>query len=245
MILSAKNLTKKYNGFVALNQVEIGVEAGQTKAVIGPNGAGKTTLFNVLSGILPPTSGEVNLMGDDITDEPLHRIVQRGLAKTFQTTNIFEEITAYENVRIAAQAKTTTYDMFSQAEDLIDVRERAEEILDLIGLTEQSQTLVENFSHGDQRKLEIGIALATDPDLLLLDEPTAGMSPEETDEALNLLQTLASDKEVTILLTEHDIDLVLDLADEIAVLHQGEIIAEEDPATITNNEEVQRVYLGG
>jgi branched-chain amino acid transport system ATP-binding protein len=245
MILSTEAVTKKFGSLTALNSISWGVETGSTKAIIGPNGAGKSTFFNVLSGVLSPTEGSVIYQGEDISGLSPAQIARRGIVKTYQITNVFEEASVFENIRIAAQVNHTTYDMLSRAADKEQINAEAERVLEQVQMTQLRETPAETLSHGDQRKLEVGIALATDPDLILFDEPTAGMSPEETEATTELIQRLASEESLTVVITEHDIDMILSIADDITVLHQGQIIKEGSPEEITGSERVQEVYLGG
>lgn len=244
MILETNDLTKEYGSLLAVDHVSWGVEAGEASAIIGPNGAGKSTFFNLITGINWPTSGEIYLNGTEITDlEPYER-VRSGLAKTFQITNIFEDATVEENIAFAVQANESVFDVHSKAANSSEVNQRVEDILSIFDLEELKGDVAGSLSHGDQRKVEIGLAVATDPDLLLLDEPTAGMSTEETYQMIDLLETLMDESSITMIVTEHDIEFVLDIADYITVLHQGEILAEGSVDDITENKQVQEVYLG-
>jgi branched-chain amino acid transport system ATP-binding protein len=243
-ILRTRDLTKRFGSLTAVDEVTWSVEPGETKAIIGPNGAGKSTFFNMLSGVFPPTSGEIEFSGESITEKQEHEIARLGLVKTYQKTNIFGESTVFENIRIAAQMKETTYNMWSKSSDMTAVNDRAEAVLDRVGLSEERDRVAEELPHGLQRKIEVGIALATDPDVILFDEPIAGMSEDGRREILTVLEELSEDPSLTIVLTEHDFDLVMNFAEEITVLHQGSILTEGTPEEITGDEEVQRVYLG-
>jgi branched-chain amino acid transport system ATP-binding protein len=245
VVLETRDLTKQFGSLTAVDDVSWGVEAGKTKAIIGPNGAGKSTFFNVVSGVFPPTSGEMVFNGESITNKPEHEIASLGLVKTYQKSNIFEESTVFDNIRIAAQTNETTYNMWSKASDLTAVNERTEEVLERLGLSAERDRIADELPHGLQRKIEIGIALATEPDVILFDEPIAGMSEDGRQEMLSVLENLSSDPSLTIVITEHDFDLVMNLAEEITVLHQGSILTEGTPDEIAANDEVQRVYLGG
>jgi branched-chain amino acid transport system ATP-binding protein len=245
MKLRSEGVTKKFGNAIALDDIDWELEQGQTKAIIGPNGAGKSTFFNVLSGTYTPTSGEVYFDDEAITGDSVDRLARRGIVKTFQTTDLFWESSVYENLRIAAQAQTTIYDMYSNYEDLTEVNRRADELVDRLAMGDLREQTVEELSHGDQRKLEIGVALATEPDVLLLDEPTAGMEQGEIENALEFFDELSEDPSLSIAITEHDMDLILKVAEEITVLHQGRILAEGSPEDVIENEEVQRVYLEG
>lgn len=246
MLLLTENLRKSYGDLVAVDDVTWGVERGETKAVIGPNGAGKTTFFNLLSGVLDPTSGSIRFGGNDITDLSLHEVVQQGVVKTYQITNIFEELTVFQNVQVAVQRTADvreTYAIHTSSSSLSAVNRRADELLERLRMADVADVEAANLSHGDQRKLEIGIGLATDPAVLLLDEPTAGMSSEETSEVVDFLEEVTA-SDITVVITEHDIDVILELADVITVLHNGQVLAEGTADEITANEEVQEVYFG-
>ena len=248
MILETEKLTKSYGSLVAVDDVTWGVQAGQAKAVIGPNGAGKTTFFNLLSGIIEPTGGTIRFNGDEITGFAQHEIAQLGIAKTYQISNLFDELTVFENIQIAAQRTVEPkrkYAMHTKMSDFEEVNERTKELLETVQLSEARDTLASNLSHGNKRKLEIGIGLATEPEVILLDEPTAGMSAEETGVMLDFLKNLANNPKITLVITEHDIGVILELADVITVLHNGRVLAEGTADEITAHDEVQRVYLGG
>jgi branched-chain amino acid transport system ATP-binding protein len=240
-LLESHGLTKTFGGLTAVNAVDFQVRRGELRSVIGPNGAGKTTFFNLLTGVLPPTAGRILFKGQDITRLPAHAVSRLGLARSYQVTNIFGDLTVFENVRIAAQSRATHYRCWGRAERLTTVNARAEEILKLLGLGAKRHVRGAELSHGEQRYLEIGIALATDPDFLLLDEPTAGMSPEETQRTAAFVRKLAG--HVTIVLVEHDMEVVMGISDRITVLNYGQVLAEGTPAEIRENADVRRVYL--
>ncbi len=210
-------------------------------AIIGPNGAGKSTFFNCLTGVLRPTGGRIIFNGEDITGLPSNAISQKGIARSYQITNILPNATALENVRIAAQSRRHGWNMISHHSALADINAKAEAALNAVGLIGKADELASNLSHGEQRNLEIGIALATEPKLLCLDEPTAGMSQGETDETKELMRRIA--KNLTILIVEHDMQVVMELADRITVLHYGSILAEGTPEEIQRNPKVLEVYL--
>jgi ABC-type branched-subunit amino acid transport system ATPase component/ABC-type branched-subunit amino acid transport system permease subunit len=240
-LLESLGLTKTFGGLTAVNHVDFQVRAGELRSVIGPNGAGKTTFFNLLTGVLPPSGGRILFKGADITGLPAHAISRLGIARSYQVTNIFGDLTVFENVRIAAQSRVTHYRFWGSADSLAALNARAEEILGHLGLTAKRDALARELSHGEQRYLEIGIALATDPDFLLLDEPTAGMSPDETQRTAAFVRRLAG--QVTIVVVEHDMEVVMGISDRITVLNYGEILAEGTPAEIRENPDVRRVYL--
>ena len=241
-IMRAENVTMRFGGFTALNDISVSFPVGQLTAIIGPNGAGKSTLFNVLSGAFPPSEGKVVFEGNDITGTPQHAFAHLGIAKSFQITNVFPELTALENVRIAIQALESRFDIWTPRAKLTDMRERAGALLELVGLNTHHDRQASNLAHGEQRALEIALALACNPRLLLLDEPTAGMSPEETFTMMDLITKLASER--TVILVEHKMKLVMGISNHLIVLHHGEFLAEGTPDEIRANAEVRRVYLG-
>ena len=240
-LLESRGLTKTFGGLTAVNRVDFQVRAGELRSVIGPNGAGKTTFFHLLTGVLPPSEGRILFKGRDITGLPAHAVSRLGIARSYQVTNIFGDLTVFENVRIAVQSRVTHYRFWGNADSLTAVNERAEEILRDLGLAAKRHARANELSHGEQRYLEIGIALATDPDFLLLDEPTAGMSPDETQRTAAFVRRLAG--HVTIVVVEHDMEVVMGISDRITVLNYGEVLAEGTPAEIRENADVRRVYL--
>ncbi len=240
-LLESRGLTMRFGGLTAVDAVDFQVRPGELRAVIGPNGAGKTTFFNMLTGVLPPTDGQILFQGQDITALPAHAVSRLGIARSYQVTNIFADLTVLENVRIAAQSRVTTYNLWANADRLVAVNERAATILTLLGLADKRNLLAGALSHGEQRYLEIGIALATEPAFLLLDEPTAGMSPEETKRTAEFIRSIAGS--VTIVLVEHDMEVVMGVSDRITVLNYGRVLAEGTPAEIRENADVRRVYL--
>ena len=240
-LLESRGLCKTFGGLTAVNRIDFQVRAGELRSVIGPNGAGKTTFFNLLTGVLPPSAGRILFKGRDITGLPAHAVSRLGIARSYQVTNIFGDLTVFENVRIAAQSRVTHYRFWGNADSLAAVNARAEEILRHLGLAPKRHARASELSHGEQRYLEIGIALATDPDFLLLDAPTAGMSPDETQRTAAFVRRLAG--YVTIVVVEHDMEVVMGISDRITVLNYGEILAEGSPAEIRENADVRRVYL--
>ena len=242
-ILRAENLDRSFGGIHAVNNVSLEIPEGALHAIIGPNGSGKTTLFNLITGHTKPSAGRVHFAGEDITGMPFSKVARKGLAKSYQITTVFPLLTVFENVRIAAQAAGHSYVFWRQADGIKAVIRRTEEILERIGLADDRHVLASNLSHGDQRRLDLAIALATSPRLLLLDEPTAGMSPTETTATVNLVKELNQD--VTILMIEHKMDVILSIADRITVLHQGEKLFEGAPAEVKSHPKVQEVYLTG
>jgi branched-chain amino acid transport system ATP-binding protein len=240
-ILATEDLTIRFGGLTALNRVNFALAEGEVRAIIGPNGAGKSTFFNCLTGVLRPTGGRILFAGENITGFPPDRISQRGIARSYQITNILPNVTAFENVRIAAQSRRHRWNLLSHHRALHDIAEKADAALAAVGLRQKADELAANLSHGEQRNLEIGIALATEPKVLCLDEPTAGMSAAETHETMELVRRIARD--LTILIVEHDMQVVMELARRITVLHYGEILAEGTPAEIQANPRVVEVYL--
>ena len=234
-------MTVRFGGLAALSQVNFEVTRDEVRAIIGPNGAGKSTFFNCLTGVLRPTAGRILFNGDDITGLPSNMISQKGIARSYQITNILPNATAFENVRIAAQSRRHAWNMVTHHSAFGDINEKAEAALDSVGLLPKADELAANLSHGEQRNLEIGIALATEPALLCLDEPTAGMSAAETHDTMQLVRRIA--KNLTILIVEHDMQVVMELADRITVLHYGQILAEGTPEEIQQNPKVLEVYL--
>ena len=236
-------MAKAFGGFQALIGVSLRVEPGEIAAIIGPNGAGKSTLFNVITGHLVPDLGHVKFKGRDITGRPPHAICRLGLARSFQRTNIFPRLSVFENVQVAILShEGREQEMWSRARDL--GRERTMAILEDVGLAGRAAEASGSLSYGDQKQLELGIALALEPEMLLLDEPTAGMSPQETRSSMALVARIARDRRLALLFTEHDMGVVFSVAQRIRVLHQGRIIAEGAPDEVRRNEEVKRVYLG-
>jgi branched-chain amino acid transport system ATP-binding protein len=240
-ILRTEGLTVRFGGLTALNNVTVTVPRGQIRAVIGPNGAGKSTFFNCLTGVLRPSAGRIVFDGHDVTGLPPYRISLAGIARSYQITNILPGATVLENVRIAAQSRRHAWSLVRHHRAYRDVVDRARAVLASVGLRDKEEELAVNLSHGEQRNLEIGIALATEPSLLCLDEPTAGMSVVETHATVELIRRIAADH--TILIVEHDMEVVMGLADTITVLHYGEVLAEGPPAEIQANARVQEVYL--
>jgi branched-chain amino acid transport system ATP-binding protein len=240
-ILKTELLTVRFGGLAALSEINFEVAPGEVRAIIGPNGAGKSTFFNCLTGVLRPTGGRILLNGGEITGLPANAISQQGIARSYQITNILPNATAMENVRIAAQSRRHGWNMISHHSAFADINGKAEAALDSVGLLGKAHELASNLSHGEQRNLEIGIALATEPQLLCLDEPTAGMSSAETAETVELIRRIARD--LTILIVEHDMEVVMGLCGRITVLHYGRILAEGTPEEIQQNPRVLEVYL--
>lgn len=244
MLLEVTDISKSFGSLAVLDDLTFGVREGELKAVIGPNGAGKTTLFNVISGRFPPDQGTIEFRGRNVTRAKAHVLSGMGLARSFQINNFFLKLSVFENVRLAVQSRTKyATSLWRNSLDSGPLVEKTDEILESIGLSHVRDELSRNLSYGDQRKLEIGLAMGTQPLLLMLDEPTSGMSRFESRSMIALVKQLS--KKVTIVLIEHDIDFVMNVSDSIMVIHYGRKIAEGTPDEIAGNEEVQNVYLGG
>ncbi len=245
IILEADHLRKDFGGLVAVEDVSLRARAGSLHSIIGPNGAGKTTLFNLLSGIFKPSAGRVKFRGRDITAQPPHRIAHLGIGRSFQITNVFPNLTVFENVRLAAQAMgRDSLNLFAPAARFRVYEERAFQVLAQVSLQGKENLLASVLPHGDKRKLEIGILLASDPQVLLLDEPTAGMASEQVPQLIALIADIRKHGNKTILLVEHNMDLVMNVSDAITVMHYGKVLAEGTPAQISANAQVQKAYLG-
>jgi len=240
-ILKTELLTVRFGGLAALSQVNFEVQRDEVRAVIGPNGAGKSTFFNCLTGVLRPTGGRIVFNGEEITGLPSNMISQKGIARSYQITNLLPNATVLENVRIAAQSRRHRWSMVTHYRSYRDIIDKAEAALSAVGLLGKAYELAANLSHGEQRTLEIAVAMATDPQLLCLDEPTAGMSAAETRETVALVRRIA--EHLTILIVEHDMEVVMGLANHISVLHYGRVLAEGTPAEIQQNPRVLEVYL--
>jgi branched-chain amino acid transport system ATP-binding protein len=244
-ILETENLTKAFGALTAVNDVSLKIEGGTLHSIIGPNGAGKTTLFNLLTGTFAPSSGRILLDGKEITGTPAHRIAHLGLARSFQRTNVFPAFSLLDNVWIAAFACSASWKglTWKKTDYYPEVTGRARQALSDVGLSNRSNQLAREISHGEQRQLELAIALAAAPRVLLLDEPAAGLSPEETRRMVALVRALKG--RYTIVLIEHKMDIIMRVSDRISVMHFGALIAEGSPEEIQRNPEVRRAYLGG
>jgi branched-chain amino acid transport system ATP-binding protein len=241
-LLETRQLSKHFKGVVATDQVDFRMKPGRLHAIIGPNGAGKTTFFNLITGRASTTAGHIYFQGSEITDLPPFNISQRGIARTFQITSIFPDLSVRENIWIGALSRKSFVPFQTEASTIRDLARRTEEIMKTLNLEDKQAMAAENLSHGDQRLLEIGIALSTDPQLLLLDEPTAGMSAEESAHTAERIKKLS--ETISVLIIEHDMDIVMGIADIITVFDQGRMIAEGPPRAIQENCEVQEAYLG-
>lgn len=246
-MIRTEGLTKSFSGFHAIDGVDFAVEESELRSIIGPNGAGKTTFFNLISGALEPTEGTIHFRGDNVTGAPPYELAEKGIARSFQVSNLFDGMTVLENIQLGLIA--TKRDSLSLGYVFSDVRRDKEleanayAIAEEVELVAEAEKTVDELAHGKKRKLEIAIALSVDPALLLLDEPAAGLTTEETSELIDTIEGIATDH--TIILVEHDVDLVLGISDTISVLHDGQILAEGPPGEIREDVRVQEVYLGG
>ncbi|MFB6171929.1 MAG: ABC transporter ATP-binding protein [Haloarculaceae archaeon] len=247
-ILETDGLTKQFAGLLAVDHVDLAVERGETRAIIGPNGAGKSTIINCITGLLDPTEGTVRFKGEDVTGMDAHDVVQRGISKSFQTASIFPEMTVYENVLIAAlgaEHGSFRFNFLRRREHLTGVHETTAEMLEAVGIDDRPDADAQDLPYGDKRRLEVAIALASEPELLFMDEPTAGMSPEETNATVDLVEELQEELGLTIVLVEHDMEIIFRIADYITVLHRGSVIADGPPSAVRGDPQVQEAYLGG
>lgn len=244
-ILEGRGLRKVFGGLVAVDDVDLSVESGSFHSVIGPNGAGKTTLFNLLSGTLAPTAGRVVVKGEDVTDLPAHKSIEKGLGRSFQITNVFPNLTVFENIRLAAQAAGShSAKFFASVYDQKESVERTARVIEEVDLAPSAFQPARALPHGDQRKLELGMILAPDPEILLLDEPTAGMASDQVPELMELIARIRQTGDKTVVLVEHNMRVVMSASDRITVMHEGGVLAEGTPAEIAANEHVQTAYLG-
>jgi branched-chain amino acid transport system ATP-binding protein len=243
MILTVEKVKKSFDGFVAVNGVSLSVKKGEICSIIGPNGAGKTTLFNLITGHLPVDEGKLIFKGIDITRMPSYRICRLGMGRSFQRTNIFPRLTVFQNIQAAVLAhRGESFNFFKPVEPFF--QEETQAILERVGLKDHAEKVSGSLSYGFQKQLELGIALASEPELLLLDEPTAGMSSQETHHTIELIGRITREKGLTLLFTEHDMEVVFSISERIMVLHQGRLIAEGSPDEVRNNPDVKKVYLG-
>ena len=244
-ILETHDLTKRFGELIAVDRMNFAVEADEIAAVIGPNGAGKSTLFNLISGLHDPSGGEVRFKGEDITGLSPARITRMGISRSFQIVDIFEGLTVRENVRLAAQSLDDRHgDPWRSADALEEPREAAESLRADVGLDVYADQRADALSHGDRRKLDIALTMAVEPELVLLDEPTAGMGKEESIETVRLVRDLSEQRGITLVLIEHDLEIVLGISDVITVMHEGRKLAHGSPEEIQENAEVRRAYLG-
>lgn len=243
-MLQVEAVDKSFGDFMAVCQANLSVGMGELVAVIGPNGAGKTTLFNLITGQLWPDRGKIIFKGENISGLPAYQICKKGIARSFQIVNIFPRLTVFGNVQVAVLSQQRrSSELFHPAQNL--AVEETKSILESVGLSDKATNIAGSLSHGDQKILEIAIALGNEPELLILDEPTAGMSPEETAATLELTKRLASSRGLTILFCEHDMDVVFSIAQSIMVMHQGRTLIQGKPQEVRENREVQEAYLGG
>ena len=242
LALETRGLTRKFSGFTAVDQVDFAVPQGELRAIIGPNGAGKTTFFRLLSGELRPSAGRIWFEGREVSGTAPHRLARTGIGKSYQVTNGFPNLTVFENVRIAAQPPGLDFRFWGSYRGQVRLAEKAGRILEIVNLQAKRDLLAGELSYGERRRLELGMALGTDPRLLLLDEPTAGMTPQETDSTIELIHQIAAGR--TVVLVEHKMKVVMTVSHRISVFHQGRILAEGSPEAIRANRDVQAVYFG-
>jgi len=243
MILHVEDVSKGFRGLKALDNVSFEVQAGEISSIIGPNGAGKSTLFNVMTGQFPPDTGKVIYKGEDITNLPPFEVFRKGIGRSFQKTNIFHELTTYINIQVAVlSGEGRTRNILKPAKGM--VRDATESLLESVGLIDNANHIASQMAYGDQRRLEIGIALANNPDFVFLDEPTSGVSVEEAKDIVELIQRLKEERGLTVLLIEHHMDVVFSVSERIRVLHEGRLIFEGKPDEVRKSDEVQRIYLG-
>jgi branched-chain amino acid transport system ATP-binding protein len=244
--LAVEGLTRTFDAIVAVDDVTLDFPEDTITAIIGPNGAGKTTMFNLLTGVLAPTSGEIRFRGDRIDQLGPEDVAKRGIVRSYQVTNIFPRLSVHENVRLAAQSRDSGFgpgDFLTHYSELESAAEEATAVLERVELTSVADDAASTLSHGQQRHLDIAIALATNPKVLLLDEPTAGMSVEETRETTALIEEIAND--ITVVIIEHDMEVVMDLSDRVAVMNGGQLITIGSPDSVSEDERVQKAYLTG
>jgi len=245
-LLECKGLVRRFGALVAVDHVDLSVDQGEIRAVIGPNGAGKSTVFNLITSVLKPTAGQVFFAGEDVTGMPVYQVAQKGIARTFQLCHVYPALTARENVRIAAQARDKARWRFLGGGSVLGRSAAvADEAIERMRLSRFADVTAAMLSHGDQRLLEVAMAIAQKPRLLMLDEPTQGLSIEETGRAVQILKDLLAAGDLSVLLVEHDMEVVFELADNITVLHRGRVIADGPPAAVRANAEVRSAYLGG
>jgi branched-chain amino acid transport system ATP-binding protein len=245
-LLECRGLVRRFGALVAVDGIDLAVEPGEIRAVIGPNGAGKSTVFNLITSVLKPSAGQVIFAGEDVTGMPVHQVAQKGIARTFQLCHIFPALTVRENVRIAAQARDGRRWQFLGGGGVLNrSASAADDAIGRMRLTRLADATAAMLSHGDQRLLEIAMAIAQKPRLLMLDEPTQGLSIEETGRAVQILKDMLAAGDLSVLLVEHDMEVVFKLADNITVLHRGRVIADGAPAVVRASAEVRSAYLGG
>lgn len=245
VILETKDLSRHFGGLKAVEGVDLRIRSGDLHSVIGPNGAGKTTLFNLLSGSMPPTRGQIFLRGENITGIASHQLAHMGVGRSYQITNIFPSLTVFENVRLSAQSLgQDNFKLLTAATEFNTYEDKAHEVLEETGLTGDATTQAGNLTHGDKRKLELAILLAQDLDIWLLDEPTSGLASEQVPQFMALIDRMRKEADKTVVLVEHKMDVVMSLSDRISVMHQGQLLAEGTPDEIRNDADVRKAYLG-
>lgn len=245
-ILKVEGIKKYFGGIKVLENVSFELKQGEFKTIIGPNGAGKTTLYNIISGVMRPTAGKIFYREEEITKYPPYKIAKLGICRSFQTTNLFSGLSAHENIRLAVQSKSKeNFNIIKESDKNVDFINKAYEIIRQVKLEGKEEILAKNLTHTEKRKLELGIALALSGDILLLDEPTAGVAAEEVPELFKIVEDIHKNQNKSILLIEHKIGIILSMSDTIAVLQNGVLIADDTPENIQKNQKVQDAYFGG
>ena len=247
-LLTVEDVTMEFGGLLALESVDVAIEQGELVSLIGPNGAGKSTLINVITGMLEPSEGSIRYAGEELVGMTPHEIVQLGIGRSFQTAEIFPELTVKENVNVASllsEHGSFSLNFLRRRDGYQAVKDRTRDILETLGLDDEAELPAKSLPYGDTRRLEVAVGMATDPELMFMDEPTAGMSPGETEMTTDLIERMRDEWGITILLVEHDMDIVFDISDRIVTLHQGSVIARGTPSEISADPSVRSAYLGG
>lgn len=247
-LLETRGLTKNFGGLTAVDHVDIDVEQGEVRSIIGPNGAGKTTFINLITSLLTPSEGEIEFDGESIIGLDPHEVVQSGISRTFQTASIFPEMTVEENVQVASLAASHGsfgFNFLKHRKSYPEVHERSEQVMSDVELLAERDTVAKNLAYGNKRRLEIALAMTRDPKLMFMDEPTAGMTADQTEETVSLIERLKEERGLTVVLVEHDMEVIFSISDQILVLNGGQVIADGPPDEVSGDPDVQEAYLGG